>query len=48
MRVLINYRSLKALEDVADFSISEDNYIVSDSAESITVLLFRVYLNLTL
>lgn len=48
MRALINYISLKALEDVADFSISEDNYIVSDGAESITVLLLRVYLNLTL
>lgn len=46
--MLINYKSLKALEDVADFSISEDDYIVSDSAESITVLLFRVYLSLTL
>lgn len=45
--MLINYKSRKALEDVADFSMRADNSIVSNRAENIAVLLFCVYLKLT-
>lgn len=47
--VLINYKLLKAFEGAADFSISEDNKTVSDSAESFMVLpnvCFHIYLKL--